>query len=327
MGEQHVDRRLAAFWRGLLLCLLIHCGCTALPQRWHEPQFHNPFPQLHRVAVLPFFNQSNEPTLDGLAVATAYRNELQKIPGFEVMPVGVVDYVLRANQIQLDGATDFQQLARMLNVDAVVVGAVTDFHEYYPPRMGLAVNWYAADERLHPIPPGYGLPWGTSEEEFIPRELIYEAEFALARRRLQTDTATEPGEPLPPQAHASGEALLIDWADAAGSADQDGSSESARQSDVVGEPNAASVQSDAVRRGPIMSLVRQYHGNDADFTRRLAAYYRSRDDERFGGWQSYLQRKDDFIRFCCYLHITEMLAARGGAGQTRVVWRWPGDRY
>ena len=63
-------------------------GCAAIPDRIVEPQFHNPFPQLHRVAVLPFFNQSAEPTVDGDAVAIAYYNELQQIPGFEVMPVG-----------------------------------------------------------------------------------------------------------------------------------------------------------------------------------------------------------------------------------------------
>ena len=26
-------------------------------------------------------------------------------------------------------------------------------------------------------------------------------------------------------------------------------------------------------------------------------------------------------------HIAEMLTARGGAGTTRVLWRWPNDRY
>ncbi len=76
-----------------------------------------------------------------------------------------------------------------------------------------------------------------------------------------------------------------------------------------------------------MSLTRVYHGNDSDFTTRLANYYYFRDDARFGGWQSYLQRSEDFIRFCCHLHITELLAARGGAGKTRVVWRWPIGRY
>jgi len=37
-------------------------------------------------------------------------------------------------------------------------------------------------------------------------------------------------------------------------------------------------------------------------------------------------RSDDFIRFGCHMHITEMLTARGGAGETRVVWRWPVTR-
>ena len=59
-----------------------------------------------------------------------------------------------------------------------------------------------------------------------------------------------------------------------------------------------------------------------DFTEALASYYHFRNDARFGGWQNYLQRSDDFIRFCCHVHIAEMLSARGGAGQTRVVWRW-----
>ena len=78
---------------------------------------------------------------------------------------------------------------------------------------------------------------------------------------------------------------------------------------------------------PVLSHTRLYHGNDADFTRRLGDYYRLQDEARFGGWQGYLQRSDDFVRFCCHLHITEMLAERGGEGETRVVWRWPIGRY
>ena len=82
-----------------------------------------------------------------------------------------------------------------------------------------------------------------------------------------------------------------------------------------------------VQHDPIITHTRLYHGQDAEFTRRLANYYYFRDDARFGGWQGYLQRSEDFIRFCCHLHITEMLTARGGAGETRVVWRWPIRRY
>ena len=75
-----------------------------------------------------------------------------------------------------------------------------------------------------------------------------------------------------------------------------------------------------------MAHTRIYSGNDSEFTEALASYYHFRDDARFGGWQNYLQRSDDFIRFCCHMHISEMLSARGGAGETRVVWQWPNCR-
>jgi hypothetical protein len=78
---------------------------------------------------------------------------------------------------------------------------------------------------------------------------------------------------------------------------------------------------------PVLTHTRVYHGNDPDLTMKLEKYYYFRDDARFGGWQSYLQRSEDFTRFCCHLHITEMLAARGGVGKPRVVYRWPISRY
>ena len=78
--------------------------------------------------------------------------------------------------------------------------------------------------------------------------------------------------------------------------------------------------------GPVMTHTRIYLGNDSEFTEALASYYSFRDDARFGGWQTYLQRSNDFIRFCCHMHISEMLSARGGAGESRVVWRWPENR-
>lgn len=74
--------------------VLATVGCAAFPDRLHQPQYHNPFPQLHKIAVLPFFNQSREPTVDGDQVAIDYYNELQLIPGFEVMPVGVAKQML-----------------------------------------------------------------------------------------------------------------------------------------------------------------------------------------------------------------------------------------
>jgi len=168
-------------------CLLFS-GCSLLPEIAHQPTLHNPFPQLSKVAVAPFFNLSDEPTLNGEEVAEAYFTELQSVPGFEVVPVGVVKTAMLAHGIELAGPADARRLAQLLDVDAVVVGAVTDYTIYPPPRMGLRVEWYAANPGFHPIPPGYGLPWGTPEEEQIPDSLVLEAEFALAKEQLDTQT-------------------------------------------------------------------------------------------------------------------------------------------
>ena len=325
-----------------------------VPDRLHEPRYQNPFPQLARVAVLPFFNLSGEPTANQDRFATAYYNELQGIPGFEVVPVGVVKQAMLAHHIQGTSADDFRRLARILNVDAVLVGAVTEYSPYYPPRLGLAVDWYAANPGFHPVPPGYGLPWGTAEEEYIPEELVDAAEFALAREQLKTQTPLDgtPAASPPSGAGPVRRGCSRRSPQATAAAAQARATAPAAVPTPVPEPSVA-VAADVTAvppdwpdpRGfvpppprpdpppcipqsePIITHVRLYDGSDADFTTALANYYYFRDEARFGGWQSYLQRSEDFIRFCCYLHITETLAARGGARKTRVVWRWPIGRY
>lgn len=345
---------------GLWLLLIVTSGCMYFPEVSRQPTFHNPFPQLQKIAVAPFFNLSTEPTVDGRHVALAYFSELQNIPGFEVIPIGVVEKTLEAQQLTLNGPTEARKLAQLLDVDAVVVGAVTDFSPYYPPRFALQVEWYAANPNFHPIPAGYGLPWGTPHEDEIPGPLIFETEMALARAQLKTQTpkylkplhltpppvndatggngagdgppgdarepnkidpSAEPGElmshqqPLPPEPIAPGKpgqpGLPPDWPDA-------------RAFQPPGPMTAPVRVKESAE--PVLRHTKTYNGADQNVTTALASYVYFRDEARFGGWQGYLQRSDDYIRFCCHMHICEMLTARGGAGQTRVVWRWPVSR-
>jgi len=414
--------------RRWLLHLLFACGllplaqgCALFPEVAHQPVIRNPFPQLSKVAVVEFVNQSTEPTINGRKVAEQYVNELQQFQGFEVLPVSVTMNVARDLQINFANPDDRRRLAHALKVDAVVVGSITEFTPYYPPRCGLSVNWYAANPCFHAIPPGYGLPWGTPEEEFIPDNLVYEAEFALAQAQMKTQTPEPPfnpaavvapmappaaeeqapapteGEsdakanvPMPPQ-DASGENIPsplplpepdepsrpsfeetsapgprspgdydTDSDAATGEGDAadgpSGNTVAASHNEMIPtdgtfDPNGATAPGGAMLppdwpdpRGfvppgptaqrpacrptnePVMRHTRIYHGNDSDFTTALASYYGFRDEARYGGWQGYLQRSDDFVRFCCHKHIAEMLSARGGADKSRVVYRWRKDR-
>jgi hypothetical protein len=265
------------------------------------------------------------------------------------MPVGVAKKLVQASGIQPQTPSDFQKLARYLGVDAIVVGSVTEFTPYYPPRMGLAVNWYAANPNFHPVPVGYGLPWGTPHEQDIPEELVFDAEFALAREQLATQSPDIAPQVAPDAAQAqvlqSDPSLTRRASEVAlplGHGSENADSSLARR--VSEEPPALPAQwpdprgfippPPSVARPlgspqsePVMTHTRIYNGANSDFTAKLEKYYYFRDEARFGGWQSYLQRSDDFTRFCCHLHVTEMLAARGGVGKPRVVYRWPISRY
>jgi len=332
-------------WRPLILLVGISLtGCSLLPEIAHQPTLHNPFPQLSKVAVVTFFNQSDEPTVDGRQFASAYFNELQLVPGFEVVPVDVVRTAITQHDIKLDNPADVRRLAQILEVDAVVLGTVTDFSPYYPPRCGLHVEWYAANPCFHPIPPGYGLPWGTPEEEHIPGKLVFEAELALAKEQLKTQTP--PYSPAPSDSvSAAGEPPMPAPGAYLSAQASDGPSVDTTVTEVATDiipaglppdwpdprgfiPPPPSPRPPACRptSAPVMQHTRTYNGHDSEFTEALRSYHFFRDDARFGGWQSYLERSDDFIRFCCRMHIWEMLTARGGAGKTRVVWRWSSIR-
>ena len=361
----------------LLLCWLTGlplAGCSlVLPEISLQPVIRNPFPQLGLVAVATFFYHSDEPTLDGRVVTMAYFAELQATPGFEVVPLNVVEEAILANRVDLNGPGEARRLAQLLNVDAVIVGAVTDYSPYYPPRIGMHVEWYTANPGYHEIPVGYGLPWNTPEEEFIPDSLVYESQMALARAQMATQApdcdsscqalpsppqdpvdASEPvainpfessqiplaeqteelpaGNPTPSQAGSdvhSGNKIALDETIV-----------TSQPTDVIGAlppywpdescfvPGAPQAIRPACipHYGPVLKHTSIYHGTDPAVTQALKSYVYFRDDARFGGWKSYLQRSDDFLRFCCHMHISEMLSSRGGSHKTRLVLRWPERR-
>ncbi len=363
VAVKHHNCTLTLFTTIALLCT----GCVLAPDKRLREAVHNPFPQLKRVAVLPFYNQSSAPTVNTDQVAESYYAALQAVPGFEVLPVGVaksqwLNYSRMYGEPR-EGA-DFQRLAQYMGVEAVVVGSVTDFDAYYPPRIAMTTHWYAANPGFHPIPAGYGLPWGTDAEKQIPHRIAQEAEFELARSQLSTQTPLIQTDPPPvsqkPVRHTAaevdslesgimdGSAVAIEQLQgpdgevyenyslgANGSLENSFSSGSAGElpqdwpdpTDLIPDPPAAVRPGTIVSHSPVLTHTRLYRGDDAEFTTRLADYVETGDDARPRGWKGYLSRSDDFVRFCCHLHILEMLESRGGRDQSDLILQWPLSRY
>ena len=105
-------------------------GCNLIiPDISHQPVVHNPFPQLSKVAVAPFFNQSDEPTVDGRKFALAYFAELQAVPGFEVVPLGVVEEAIhRQPDRPVESGRASAGWPTFSSVDAVVIGVGHRLH-------------------------------------------------------------------------------------------------------------------------------------------------------------------------------------------------------
>jgi hypothetical protein len=371
---------------------LISAGCNFLPDVRHQTQFHNPFPQLKTVAVLPFRNQSESATLSGERVSQAYAHEMQSVPGFEVLPIGATRNQLRAFEQQLGHPVmvpeDFQRFAQFLGVDAIIQGAITDYEPYYPPRLTLKTNWYTANPNFHPIPVGYGLPWGTKSEKDITEAIRLESERELASEQLSLQTPIDTIDPTLAQLDSEvvGTSVAIPARRAsegkptspirpANAGDFLSSTDDTIQHAIF-NPNPIALDSElqpmaspiaqefvppqelqpsmalepAQQRwpdpegfippspsttppipekftGPIMSHMATYNGANEDFTNELEEYFYFRDDARNGGWEAYLQRSEDFIRFCCYLHVKQTLVSRGGQLKNRTIVRWPISRY
>lgn len=324
------------------------CGCVMV-----EVGVTNPVVGLTTVAIVPFFNLSQERAVDGQRFAMAYFTELQKTPGFQVIPVGVVEQTIYDHKLQMNNPDDVLQLSQLLNADAVVVGAVTDYSPYYPPRIGMQVSWYSPR------------PWtfypGIPTDEFA-REMEHPSFWNRLKARKNSSEACPP-ETVILQGSAS-ESVVV--SPRGQSPDQtislpefllygeDGparqvtrrievtSDEQPRELDLPPSPGSAGIQQPVNQqiqppvisgqlllqnqepfdpRQPLMSYTRMFDGADPKLTARLRDFSELSGDLRAGGWEARLFRSEDFIRFASHVMIVEMLQLHGGEARKRVVFK------
>lgn len=345
----------------LACCLPALWGCVMV-----DVGVTNPIVGLTTVAVVPFYNLSQERTVDGQRFAMAYFTELQKTPGFQVIPVGVVEQVIFDNRLQMSDPDDVLQLAQLLNADAVVVGAVTDYSPYYPPRIGMQVSWYS------PRPWNFypGIPtdefaremekpslWSrlkhknASPDDCPPETIILSSPTANASEvtpRGQSPDWTDNSIPVAspvslPEFLLFGESgarpQVTRVADVApGNTPRElelpnlppppGQNDFERSGIPQYDPPVITGQLPLPRsepqfdpRQPLMSYTRMFDGADPKLTARLRDYTELSGDLRAGGWQSYLYRSEDFIRFSSHVMIVEMLQLHGGEARKRVVFK------
>jgi hypothetical protein len=127
---------------GLLALLLALPGCFTAGD---EDGLVAPYEGRHVWAVAPLKNESGTRAADGLALADTLAQRLETVEGLEVLPV---NRVLKAmdglGMRRLDTREQAMELLGAIRADGLVVGTITAYEPYEPPKLGLALDLYTS---------------------------------------------------------------------------------------------------------------------------------------------------------------------------------------
>ena len=409
----------------ILVCLIFQ-GCVII-----DTGVTNPMPGMSRVAVVPFLNLTDKPNevVDGRRFAMAYSSELQKVPGFEVIPVGVLELAMRDTGLKPRNPDDLKKLTELLGVDVFVVGEVNEYDPFYPPRIGLSYKWISAKGQMsspgvQTDPAARRRLNDSVENQEIREESVKKTLRSQNRQqfRLPVTIRGQSGGRFEPRVNANMGASLGSWqqsgaignpslgswqrdnnlaayaktpppprtatrnrppsltaaspsefpslspalfdqtppagasetppdptivppipADASGGANTPGQlPKTPPPPGIMGNKTAPEtvqpmlklplmtpLQSPAAAPRmwpatvsyvePLMAYTRIFDGSDSALVAELRDYAELSAELRVGGWEGYLQRSEDFIRFACHQMIKEMLTLHGGEARRRIV--------
>lgn len=140
-------------------------------------------------AVAPLRNESGTTSVDALGVSDAVVGALAQVRGVQVLPLNRTIAAMRALDLaELRAPSDIRRLAEGMGVDGVIVGTITAYDPYNPPRLGLTLALYAREGAMRTPAPDRPDPRELtalpSEGDAAPRSAFGEAPLALAAEHL-----------------------------------------------------------------------------------------------------------------------------------------------
>lgn len=95
-------------------------------------------------AVAPLRNESGVSLVDPLLISDALTYQFEQIRGVATLPVNRTIGVMRAMGLaSIDSPEQAHALIEALGVDGLIVGSITAFDPYDPPKLGLAIGLFA----------------------------------------------------------------------------------------------------------------------------------------------------------------------------------------
>ncbi|MBI1369233.1 MAG: hypothetical protein GC162_11345 [Planctomycetes bacterium] len=131
----------------MLGLMLSAAGCELFQKRIEQPLVYStPYPGPKMWAVAPFRNESGTSLVDSAVVADHLAQQIQQINGIGVVPVNRVLAAMNAAQIDaVNSVGDAMKLMNLLGVDGLIVGTITAWDPYEPPKIGATIQLYARE--------------------------------------------------------------------------------------------------------------------------------------------------------------------------------------
>lgn len=161
-----------------VLLLAVVCGPLWGCQKPRvEQRIEAPYAERQVWAIAPLRNESGSRYADGLQMADQLTQAFEQVVGIDAVPLNRVLEAMDALRMTgIASREDAIRLREALGVDALVVGSITHYDAYDPPKIGMALDLYAwsahlGDDRELDI---RGLSWApTADKAGIRRGTLY----------------------------------------------------------------------------------------------------------------------------------------------------------
>jgi hypothetical protein len=128
----------------LTVAVLLMGGCPALERQGADP-LESPYPSKRVWAVAPLRNESGSLQADGVLMADHLARQLENAVNIDVMPVNRTLSAMETMGLrQVSSPDEAMRLLGLLGADGLVVGTITAYDPYDPPKLGMAIELYTA---------------------------------------------------------------------------------------------------------------------------------------------------------------------------------------
>ena len=163
---------------------MVFVGCASSGSRLTSPEtIMNPYDQTFGGpvwAVVPLRNESGTTLADSMVLTDKLIQQADQIDGLTVVPLNrTIEAMHRLEMSYPQSPKDLKALAEEMQVDAVLVGSITSYEPYDPPKYGLGLALYAL--------PGEMATKG--EQSINPQRLIYQpTDYSYFERIQEADS-------------------------------------------------------------------------------------------------------------------------------------------